>query len=337
MKIMIIFLFIVILPQLHAQSFALNTLDGKMSLGAHDPRDLGSISTNDIDLAYREIFLRKPFPSTEEFSSAFRTLIEKECLGAWREKSCLKKKELGVIDYLRSSGKIDNQAWLILRAKSETLPDLSSYLKDLKKFSDLRLERQGEHSDSDISSLYTRELSVKSNGFKGVTPRQYLYFNYSSTQIIWLSSIANKMVRVMNSKNAVINIELEDDEDLEITLSYSEKYRLGVKLAWMEIEKAVHQRGFKKRPRMLDVLMAGIETGVFGPEALKELIAHPRLMDGFRNKKKNYIKILKSVGKAALYNTPVIGQFAAIPILIWETFQNMEEARDAQSRSTHLF
>jgi len=337
MKTMAIVLFILISPQLCAQSFALNTLDGKMSLGAYDPRDLGSISPDDIDLAYREVFLTELFPSTENFISAFRSLVEKECLGAWRERKCLKEKGLGVIDYLRSSGKIDNQAWLILRTESETLPNLSAYLKDLKKFSELRSKRQGEQRDTDISSLYTRELSVKSNGFNGVTPRQYLYFNYSSTQIIWLSSIAKKMISVMNSKNAVISVELEDDEDLEINLSYSEKYRLGVKLAWMEIEKAVHERGFGKRPRMLDVLMAGIETGVFGPEAMKELIKHPRLMDGFRNKKKNYIEILKSVGKAALYNAPVIGQFAAIPVLIWETFENMKEARDAQSSSTHLF
>lgn len=320
-----------------SQSPPRNKFDGPMRIGLFEQSLLGGIQTDSIEASFEELFRATDSPSNADFKKTFEELAQKDCLGKWRQRRCLRTRYQEVIDYLRAQQYLDDQSWLILSYPNARLPRLEDYFRRSRKFQNIRANKNGGEREKDISKLYTRELSVSANGFSGVTPRQYLYFNYSDAQILKLASIAKKMVGVMNSSRASINIAMNGEEDLEIELSYSEKYRLGVKLAWMEMEKCPVQYGFSSRPRMVDVLFAGIETGVFGPAALEELLKRPKLIDGYRNKRKYYFEALVSLGKAALYNTPVIGQFAAIPILIWETIESSREARDAQSASTHLF
>ncbi len=318
-----------------AQEYARNIFDGEMRFGPFDKKELRGTGPAQIEEAFNSSFSHKLCPGIKDIDDSFVPLLDKACRGSWRERRCYQKTRDAYIDFLRHRDLIDDQAWLVLKSKSETLPKLSEYFRSLRKLKLAREERGG--GALDLSSLYTRDLSVKSNGFTGVSPRQYLYFNYSFQQIIRLSLIAEKMVQVMNSKSAMITVQLSDVEDMEIELSYSEKYRLGVKLAWRELTKLHLYEGFESTPRMIDVLFAGVETGVFQKEALEELIHRPALRDGFRDKSKHYAQILKSLGKAALYNAPVIGQFAAIPVLIWEAYEGIQEDRDAQSRATHLF
>ena len=295
--------------------------------------------------SFNDFMLKNEFPRTDDFIVFLQELIQEKCRGTQLYDKCHMRNYKYALQILRSSNQIDNLFYLIvddrIRNYKPSFKDLSDYLRSLKslylkRLSDLDGE---EHDVYDVSFLNTRSLSQEFGRYNGLTPRQVLYLKYDSFQIKYLGYQLKKMINVMNSENAYIHVDMEADDinDIHLELSYSEKYRLGVKLLKFHLNELQFDSRFGFKPRYIDVLLSGVETGVIRPELLKEFYAMPEFYDSYRNRYSIYKEALKRIGKQILINTPVVGQLAFIPIMIIEIRNELQNGTRNQSDDTHIF
>jgi hypothetical protein len=143
----------------------------------------------------------------------------------------------------------------------------------------------------------------------------------------------------MNSSNSYIYISIEDDflEDIRIDLSYTEKYRLSIKLLNKELSEMQFDNRFMTKPMLIDILISGVETGIIEPDTFKLLYMMPEFKDDYRNRYKVYIDVVKKIGKYVITNTPVVGTISILPIIIIEVINEMKQSRRNQANETHLF
>jgi hypothetical protein len=223
---------------------------------------------------------------------------------------------------------------------SKKLKDVSDYLKSLHSLYKKRKNNTSKYNTFyDLSFLQRRILGRKLNNYKGLSPRQYLYTKYNSFQIKKLSSLLNKTINIMNSSNSYIYISIDDNflEDIRIDLSYTEKYRLSIKLLNKELSEMQFDNRFMTKPMLIDILISGVETGIIEPDTFKLLYMMPEFKDDYRNRYKIYIDVVKKIGKYVITNTPVVGTISILPIIIIEVINEMKQSRRNQANETHLF
>lgn len=285
------------------------------------------------------------FPKTDDFISFLQNVIKDKCSSTYLYTNChmnYYKYSLGI---LRESNKIDNLFYLIINDRIRNLKprfkDLSDYLRSLNSLYRKRMTSNDneEHKYYDLSFLNKRVMSQAVAGYKGLSPREVLHLKYDSFQIKYLGFQLKKMLNVMNSNDAYIHVDMEDEDidDLHLSLSYTEKYRLGVKLLKFHLKELQFDNRFGFTPMYIDVLLAGVETGVISPDVLKVMYNMPEFVDSYRNRFKTYREVLKRLGRQILINTPIVGQIAFIPIMIIEIRNEMRNGNRGNSDDTQLF
>ena len=285
----------------------------------------------------------KIYPTTDEFIEFLQELISPNCYGTYLYDKCHVSFYHHALNVLRSEQRIDNLFYLIVSDRIKNfkpnLKDLSTYLRSLKSIYRKRLSSSNDVVGSDLSFLNSRNLSQKFGPYKGLTPRQVLYLKYDSFQIKHLAYQLKKMINIMSSKEAYIYINMQstDLSDVRIDLSYSEKYRLGVKLLKFHLNELTLDNKFGFKPLFIDVLLAGVETGVIQPDILEGFYMMPEFYDSYRNRYKRYKEIILKIGKQILINTPYIGQISLIPIMIFEIRNELKNKNRGNSNDTHLF
>lgn len=285
------------------------------------------------------------FPKTDEFIVFLQGIISSKCRVSSLYDKCHMNYYRYALDLLRNNNKIDNLFYLIIndriRNYKPNFKDLSQYLRSLNSLylKRLKTSENNEHAYYDLSFLNKTVLSQKFGNYKGLTPRQMLHLKYDAFQIKYLGYQLKKMLNVMNSNDAYIHVDMQDEDidDLHLKLSYSEKYRLGVKLLKFHLKDLQFDSRFGFSPMYIDVLMAGVETGVIKPDILKVMYNMPEFVDSYRNRLNTYREVLKRLGKQILINTPVVGQLAFIPIMIIEIRNEMRTGMRGNSDDTHLF
>lgn len=348
--IKILFLLVVVFSYssyAEAEEFYLNYFDGQSSfMNVADYRAASqSLDPEETISRFSEYMLQNSTPTTKEFLQFIDSYVEPMCRGRWRYESCLFSKRKSFIIILRYRNKIDNLFFLIvddhIRNFTPTLKDLKEYLQTLNSIYNYRKRTIPEDYNKMQSTTFlnTRNLSRNYAGYKGLLVRQVLYLKYNAFQIKFLSNVLKKALTVMNSPNAYVYVEMNDEafEDLKFELSYTEKYRLGVKLLNHQLAKLANDRRFGFKPQLIDVLAAGIDTGIISVPLLAHMYNMEEFKDSYRNRYKIYWKVLKNIGKVLVINTPVIGQVSLIPIMIIETKQQIEEMRQEAANETHLF
>lgn len=293
---------------------------------------------------FEDYMSQNDFPTTDEFIVFLQDVISGKCRGDYLYSRCHMRYYKYTLQILRSADKIDNLFFLIvddrIRNYQPSFKDLAIYLRSLKSLYFKRLVQQdGQHEIFDLSFMHTRSLSQSYGSYRGLTPRQVLHLKYDSFQIKYLGHQLKKMINIMNSENAYIHVDMEaeDISDIHLELSYTEKYRLGVKLLKFHLNELQFDSRFGFKPRYIDVLLSGVETGVISPELLKEFYSMPEFFDSYRNRYSIYKEALKRIGKQILINTPVVGQLAFIPIMIIEIRNELRNSTRGQSDDTQLF
>lgn len=348
MKILSLLSFIFCINAALCEEFYHNYFDGNNYVSQKEYDSITSgLSSSLVNESLTSLLSKEKYPTTKSFVEHFEKEIGESCLGLRREKKCIRNKLENVIGVLRFEDKIDNQFYLIVQDyisnNEAVLPDLKNYLLTLHSVFNLRKINLPETYDHkyNMSFLNTRRMSRRAASYSGLYPRQVLYYTYNSFQIKALSSIFEKTLKIMNSSNAYIHIDLANDEEsedfLHIDLSYTEKYRLAVKLLSQEVAKLPLTGGFPNRPLFIDVLMAAVETGVISKDVMEVMIFRDDFTDSYRNRFKIYGEIAKRLGLTALTYTPVIGQLALIPIILLETRQQIKDQKRRDSDETHLF
>lgn len=257
--------------------------------------------------------------------------------------SCTKQINKDLIVLLRVEKIIDDVAYLILENHLEH-PFKESKEKKKQKpknkhalFLDLNtleqkyffIELKREEINPQTASMEfaenpmaTKDFKSKFATYKKLTPRQRLYLTYNHEQIIKLAEIVKYASQVMNSKSIRIVFDEDGDgiEDLPaIEASYSEKYRLAIKLIKRELNREVLNGVLiGKQPNFTDLLAASMEAGFFTPEELKIMLDFPELRDPKPENWKKAGKIAWLVARAGLLAIPGFGTVAAIPIVIIE-------------------
>lgn len=166
-----------------------------------------------------------------------------------------------------------------------------------------------------------KEFKGKYAHYKKLTPRQRLYLNYSHEQIIKLAEIVKLSSQIMNANRVAVVVDFDGDgtNDMEIEASYSEKYKLGLKILKRELERETVGGILQgKQPTFTDLLAASLEVGYFTPEQLKVMMDFPELRDPKPDTWKKVGKISWLIARAGIMAIPGFGMIAAIPIVIIE-------------------
>lgn len=174
--------------------------------------------------------------------------------------------------------------------------------------------------------------------FKKLTPRQRLYLNYSHEQIIKLAEIVKYASLIMNAKDIKLVIDVDGDgvEDLPaIETSYSEKYRLALKLIKRELNREM-KSGILigKNPNFTDLLAASMEAGYFSPDELKIMLDFPELRDPKPETMKKVGRIAWLITRTGIMAIPGFGTIAAIPIVIIEAIIEGNKKKNEKADTT---
>ena len=283
------------------------------------------------------------YPKSSKIIENIQELLTPYCSRRRKIKKCYYQNTYAALNVLRFNNVIDNMFVLHIKDElsgSKKLKDVSDYLKSLHSLYKKRKNNTSKYNTFyDLSFLQHRILGRKLNNYKGLSPRQYLYTKYNSFQIKKLSSLLNKTINIMNSSNSYIYISIDDNflEDIRIDLSYTEKYRLSIKLLNKELSEMQFDNRFMTKPMLIDILTSGVETGIIEPDTFKLLYMMPEFKDDYRNRYKIYIDVVKKIGKYVITNTPVVGTISILPIIIIEVINEMKQSRRNQANETHLF
>lgn len=275
---------------------------------------------------------------------------------------CPQKIKLSILVLLREEKIIDDVAYLILEnqlkhplkiKKEKILPNkrhLHLNLSELEqKYFFINLKRE-EINPQTANIEFTfnpmndqalkREFKGKFTHYKKLTPRQRLYLNYSHEQIIKLAEIVKLASLIMNANRVAIVADFDGDgvNDLEIETSYSEKYKLGLKILKRELNREINGGILDgKHPTFTDLLAASMEAGFFTPEQLKVMMDFPELRDPKPDTWKKVGKISWLITRAGIMAIPGFGTIAAIPIVIIEAIIEGTKQNDKADPTDSLF
>lgn len=189
--------------------------------------------------------------------------------------------------------------------------------------------------------MTTKEFKGKYANYKKLTPRQRLFLNYDHEQIIKLAEIVKYASQVMNAKNIKIVFDEDGDgqEDLPaIEASYSEKYRLAIKLIKRELNREMLSGVLVgKNPTFTDLLAASMEVGYFSPDELKIMLDFPELRDPKPDTWKKVGKIAWLITRAGIMAIPGFGTIAAIPIVLVEAIIEGTKKNETVDTTDNLF
>lgn len=323
--------------------FYFNQLDGPpLFKNKMYQRAIRSLPENDLLLLFKNFMDLNKFPSKNQIQEFIQSVVVHHCHGRRRYLKCLNRKKMDYLYILRQNDYIDNLLYLLIKRQHRSinsLIDSKSYLRALKSLTSLRNHSVNKIPSNDLSFLYSIKLSQSYLGIKGLTPRQTLYLKYNSFQIKYLAKMLKDTLDIMNSPMAYIYIQINDtsEDDIRIDLSYSEKYRLSVKLLNQKMNELLYDTRFGIKPRYIDILSAAVETGIISINDLKIFYMMPEFIDSYRNRFRIYAEMLKNFAKYAITNTPIVGPISIIPILLLELRQEMKENRNQGSNETHIF
>ena len=305
-------------------------------------RAIKSLPERGLLLLFKDFMDLNEFPSNNQIQGFIQSVIVHHCHGRRRYLKCLNNKRMDSLYILRQNDYIDNLLYLLIKRQHRNnnhLIDSKDYLRALKSLTSLRNHSAKEVPSDDLSFLNSIKLSQSYLGIKGLTPRQTLYLKYNSFQIKYLAKMLKDTLDIMNSPMAYIYIQINDssEDDIRIDLSYSEKYRLSIKLLNHKMNELLYDTRFGIKPRYIDILSAAVETGIISINDLKIFYMMPEFIDSYRNRFRIYGDMLKNFAKYAITNTPIVGQISIIPILLMELRQEMKENRNQGSNETHIF
>lgn len=208
------------------------------------------------------------------------------------------------LEILRKKGVLDWPVYL------KRYFDIISNLKD-------KLSTSPENS---TSNTFTIEYVSRRNG---ITAREALYQNYSSTELMLLAQIIERTAKRMDARRATIHWQYSNSpEDEEIyVLSPMEQYRATLKMLKKEMAEVMRSEIFKnKNVEYEHIIGAAFEAGFIRTEELNYVLRFEDFWNPKTPKWKAYFNFVSSfAGTAVFYLPPPWNLVGAIGLLLTQT------------------
>jgi hypothetical protein len=132
----------------------------------------------------------------------------------------------------------------------------------------------------------------------------------------------------MDAKKADISIQPSDGSTpIDVSLSEGEIFRLAIALMKRNLQQD-EESGLLKgtRPKMIDLIAAGEETGVISGGLIKDVLQIPQLNDPQSSILKKTAAILEQVGQIALASNPATELYGIVGFMFIDAFQEAHKA-----------
>jgi len=153
---------------------------------------------------------------------------------------------------------------------------------------------------------------------KQISYRQYLYSQYSESQILLMGQLTLNLKKRLSAESISINIHYSDREDEVILLSPMEQFRIILKILRKEMSDLGQSdlMGGKK-VSYLDIITASYELGHISGEEIKSLVALEEIWNPKRTKKEKAMFWIKTFGSfSAVLLPPPYGFLSVLAIMI---------------------
>lgn len=246
---------------------------------------------------------------------------------------------LSLLKLSQKLGYIDSVHYLILH---EAYQDLEAQSFHLRRYqNDLQYIKESAafefSSFSDLNSKTTRE---KISALKTLSSRQRLYTIYNKRQISLLSSVLERGIEVIQAGRADITVKSSEGKIThEIPLSSQEKYRFALKLILRDFHRLQNDPQFSEissEMELIDLLSAGLETGVISGQVVNELMGGAALNILPGSFWERHSKMAISLAKTGALLMPGGGAYVLVGIILAESFFNRGD-KSASQKIDHLF
>lgn len=194
-------------------------------------------------------------------------------------------------------------------------------------------------SNADHNPFPLKEFKTKAGKHSKLSVRERLLYLYSAVQIKEMAGIMDLALNVADASRVYTTIEFRDrDAPMIINHSPTEQYRLAIRIMRMEKEDAEqNQQRLGLVVSDLDMIGSAYELGIVSYEEISLITKNKDFYLPEVSLTRKVAGYLGKVTLLALRIHPATAAYAIIPIMIWNSYQDMNDAKNKVDEDSFFF